>query len=288
MSGDAGLDPQAAQRLHDRRQHAIRDLEELSEQVADGELDEATAERLRAGYQAELEAVNAELGVVDDMPGQLARKLDEAVEQVDREPPPESDREPAPAGRSSGRAIVGGFLLIGAFTAVILIAAQTFRSDGDSGSVAPSNVATLDAAALEEMEDVIESHPDNTGMRMALADAYFDQGEYLSAIDHYVVVLSGLVTVEEESRALGRIGWMAYATGQNEAAVEYLDASLRADPGYAEGKLFLGMVRLYGLEDAAGALPLLEEVLALPSLTDEIRVAVEVATNDARAVLEEQ
>ena len=256
-----------ARRLNERRLHALRDLEELAEQVAIGELDEQTADRLRAGYQSELEAV------------ELALQGAEPVR------PAEVSRAAEPAERSRGRAMTGAFLLIGAFTVVILLAAQTFRSDGDPGPATPSDVATVDGALLEEMEDVVAAHPDNIGMRMALADLYFDQGEYGSAIDHYVVVLAGEMTVEEESRTLGRIGWMAYSTGQTGVAVDYLNASLTADPEYAEGKLFLGLVKLYGLEDAAGALPLLEEVLALPGLGDGIRIEVEAAVNDARSVV---
>ena len=42
-----------------RRRHARRDLEELEEQVAAGEIDEETAARLRSGYERELAASNA-------------------------------------------------------------------------------------------------------------------------------------------------------------------------------------------------------------------------------------
>lgn len=255
----AGADLPAA--LQERRSHALRDLEELSEQVAIGELDEATAAELRAGYEAELAAVERE-----------------ATQ-------PEVAAPADPGGRSSRRALIGALLLIGAFTVVIIVAAQVFRSDGGSSSQAEPDTGGMDAAALAELEEVVAAHPDVPGMRLALADLYFEQGDYGSAVDHYLTVLSGKMTVEEESHTLGRIGWMAYSTGQVGAAVDYLNASLTADPNYSEGKLFLGMVRLYGLEDAAGAIPLLEEVLALPDLTSDVRSQVEMAVNDARSVL---
>ncbi|MDH3605866.1 MAG: hypothetical protein OER12_02605 [Acidimicrobiia bacterium] len=272
MSGDGSKTEkppsEAAHRLNERRLHAIRDLEELAEQVAVGELDEAMAERLRAGYQAELEAV------------------DRALEGAESETPIESPAATHPAGRSRGRALVGAFLLIGAFTVVILLAAQTFRSDGDAGPSTPSDVAAIDDATLEQMEELLASHPDSPGMQLALADLYFERGDYGSAIDHYLAAAAGELTPEEEGRTLGRIGWMAYSTGQLDPAVGYLNASLEADPGYDEGKLFLAMVLLEGFGDAAGAIPLLEEILSLPDLNDEMRSAVEAAADEARSALE--
>jgi len=254
----------------ERRRYALRDLEELAEQVAAGELDEATAEQLRAGYEAELAAVS------DGLPDPVAKSGGRAGSA-----PVDTPAE----GRSTGRAITGTFILIGALTVVILLAAQVFKSDDGPGPQAGSDGSALDAAAIAEMEEVVASHPDVPGMRLALADLYFEQGDYGTAIDHYLTVLSGEMTIQEESHTLGRIGWMAYSTGQLEAAVDYLDASLKADPDYGEGKLFLGFVKLYGLEDAAGALPLLEEVRAIPDLDNNIRLEVEAAIEDAQSVL---
>jgi cytochrome c-type biogenesis protein CcmH/NrfG len=246
--------------LEERRRHALRDLEELAEQVAAGELDEATAQSLREGYEAELAA----------------------VKQPAAGPEPGSPSE----GRSARRAVAGSLLLIGALTVVILLAAETFRSDGDAGSQASPDVTAIDAATIEQMEEVLASHPDSPGMRLALADLYFEQGDFGSAIDHYLVAAAGEQTPEEESRTLGRIGWMAYSTGQLDPAVGYLRASLEADPGYSEGKLFLAMVLFEGFGDAAGAIPLFEEILELPDLQGDIRRAVEAAVEEARSAVE--
>jgi cytochrome c-type biogenesis protein CcmH/NrfG len=246
--------------LEERRGHALRDLAELDVQVAAGELDEATAARLRAGYEAELEAVE-----------QLA-----------------SHAAPAPAleGRSPQRAIAGSLVLIGALTVVILVAAQTFRSDGGPAPQAPSATSAIDEETLNQIEELLATHPDSPGMRVALADLYFERGDFASAIDHYLAAVEGELTPEEEGRTLGRIGWMAYSTGQLGPAVEYLHASLEADPGYDEGKLFLAMVLFEGFGDAGGAVELFEEILALPDLNDEMRRAVEAAADEARAALE--
>lgn len=259
-------DPLSAEKrqLEERRRHALRDLEELSEQAASGELDEATAEELRAGYQAELEAVEQAL--------QDAKSASRPAG-----PPPE---------RSSRRAMAGALLLIGAFTVVILLAARALRPEEASQQPSDAPAAAGDATTLEQMEQVLAAHPEVNAMRLALADRYFEQGDYSSALNHYLVVASSEATPEEESRALGRIGWMAYITGQVEAAEQYLTASLDVEPGYVEGKLFLGLVRLYGLDDPAGAIPLLEDVVALPDLPPELRAEVEGALEEARSATE--
>jgi len=255
------LQPESAQRLDDRREHVLRDLDELSDQVAAGELDTETADRLRAAYEAELEAM--ERGPKRDEPDDL------------------------PQGRSSRRTLAGAFLLIGAFTVVIILAAQALRSgDEPSPQADESDVAASDGTTLAQMEEVVAANPDVPGMRLALADLYFAQGDYMSAIDHYLVLASAELPPEEESRTLARIGWMAHATGQPDAAVQYITAALDIDPDYVEGKLFLGLVRLYGLEDPGGAIPLLEEVLAFPELQPVIRAEVEVALDEARAAAE--
>lgn len=244
--------------LADRRRHALRDLEELAEQVAAGEIDEETAAGLRAGYEDELATVE-----------QLAA----------------GDVPAAPLeGRSPQRAVVGALILIGSLTVIILLAAQVFRSDDSPPPQTPSDAAALDSGSLDDMEAVVAAHPDSVGMRLALADLYFERGEYASAIDHYLQVsASGELSPPEESRTLGRIGWMAYATGQVGSAVQFLNDSLEINPDYHEGKLFLGMVSLYGLEDPAASIPLFEELLALPGLGAQVRAEVEAALEEAQA-----
>jgi len=255
--------------LAERRSHALRDLEELDEQVATGELDDETAARLRAGYEAELAAVELAAEKAPAAPAEPAISGDQ----------PEAG---APEGRSPKRAIVGALALIGVLTVVIFAAAQVFRSDPEPAPQTPADAA-IDGASAEEMENIVAANPEAVGMRLALADLYFEAGEYASAIDHYLQVTNGELSVEQESRTLGRIGWMAYATGQVESAVQFINNSLELNPAYDEGKLFLGLVSLYGLEDPAAALPLLEEVNAIPELGDQLRAEVEVALEQARA-----
>lgn len=273
MSGPKrGRGPSSAQlpaALEERRSHALRDLEELAEQVATGELDDEAAARLRAGYEAELAEVDLAAMEAQAAPAEPTIPGDQP--------------EPAVAeGRSPKRAVIGALALIGVLTVVILAAAQVFRSDPEPAPQTPSEAA-IDGASAEEMESIVAAHPESVEMRLALADLYFEEGDYASAIDHYLQVSNGELSLEQESRTLGRIGWMAYATGQVESAVQFINNSLELNPAYDEGKLFLGLVSLYGLEDPAAALPLLEEVNAIPGLGDQLRAEIEVALEQARA-----
>ncbi len=68
---------------------------------------------------------------------------------------------------------------------------------------------------------------------------------------------------------------MAFITGQLDAAEGYLTRSVDVDPANVEGRLFLGYLLFFGLDDPAGAIPLLEEVLAWPDLGEELRAEVE-------------
>jgi tetratricopeptide (TPR) repeat protein len=156
------------------------------------------------------------------------------------------------------------------------------RSDGDGAATPTSTQAGALPDDIAELEAVVAAHPESNAMRLALAALYFDRGDYLEAMEHYLAVLDNAPTPEEEAVALARVGWMAYITEQPQTAVAYLEQSIAKDPSYGEAKLFLGVVLLYGMEDPAGALPLLEEVLAMPDLPSELRPEVEQMVAEAR------
>ncbi len=258
--------------LEERREIAIRDLTELAEQVEAGEIDEATADTLRANYQSEVDAVEAEIGA---LPASSKKKAAEAITQ------------PAgPQTRSTRRAVIGSVLVIAALSVAIFLAAGEIDSSPAttaSGSAAPGALTVdPDTVSNEQLEEVVAQNPTINAMRMSLADRYFEEENYGKALDHYLTIAENNPTPAEEGRALTRIGWMAYTTGQPEAAEQYLQTSLTVDPTNDETKLFLGFVLLYGLEDPDGALPWLEEVAEIPELPPSIVSQVEAAIAEAR------
>lgn len=262
--------------LAQRREIVLRDLAELDEQVEAGEIDEETADSLRANYQAELDVVNAQLGT--------EAKPDRHRTSAEK---PESADNDGGNSRSNRRAIFGTGIVIVALSVAIFIAGGNIDDEPagtTAASEAPGSLSVdPNAVSNEQLEAVVAENPDINAMRLALADRYFEQENYNQALDHYLFVAENEPTPAEEGRALARIGWMAYLTGQPETAEQYLQTSLTVDPTNGETKLFLGFVLLYGVDDSAAALPWLEEVAGFPDLPAAIRDQVEAAIEEARA-----
>lgn len=258
--------------LEERREIAIRDLKELAEQVETGEIDAATADTLRANYQAEVDEVET-----------LLAKLSTHDKKRSAEPDIET---PGMQPRSTRRAVIGSVAVIAALSVAIFFAARDINPDPAAGATDSGSPGALtidpDSVSNEQLEAVVAQNPDINAMRLALANRYFEQQDYSKALDHYLTVAENNPTPAEEGLALSRVGWMAYQTGQPEAAKEYLDTSLTLDPTNQETKLFLGFVLLYGLDDAEGAIPLLEEIAAIPDLPAELLHSVEAALDEAR------
>jgi len=270
-TGEYGSHMTDRRALEDRLALARRDLEELDEQVDIGEIDPETAEGLRATYQQEYDQAAAALG---NVPQTTMGRSGEA--------PPHAQTQP----RSGRRAIVGSVLVVVALSVAIFFAAQDIAPDATPAGTASSSPGGLsvDPASVsnEQLEAVVAENPDINAMRLALADRYFEAQEYSAALDHYLFIAENNPTPAEEGRALSRIGWMAYVTGQPEAAQQYVQTSLTADPTNDEAKLFLGFILLYGLEDPQGAIPWLEEVAAIPNLPPSIQSEVDQALAEAR------
>ena len=260
-------------RLIERRDLVVNDLEELANQVAEGEIDATTFGELRATYKAELDG------------------LDKAIEALG-EPVPEPaataappDDTARPATRSPRRVVIGSVVVMAALTTAIALAARDTSPDNPGPSAGSPGALTVDPETVsnEQLEAVVAANPDIIGMRMALADRYFAAEQFGSALDHYLYIADADASPSEESRALARLGWMAYATGLGQAAEEFIVASLEADPTNAEAVLFRGFITLYGLGDAERAIPQLEEALQLDGLSPGNVSELETALEDARS-----
>jgi tetratricopeptide (TPR) repeat protein len=254
--------------LEQRLEHVRVDLRELEEQLEVGEVDAATGARLRSAYERELAELERSLSSFDG---------EDQVGPATTQP------------RSYRRAIAGTAALIAAFTlAIVFISGDTVPTQqGAAAGVDPTpRAAPQTGSSLDAMEQVVAENPGNLTLRLALADAYFQRSQYSASLGHYLAVLEAEPSAEEESVALGRVGWMAFITSQFDAADEYLRRSVDVDPGNVEGKLFLGYVRFHGFDDATGSIPLLEEVLAFPDLSPDLRIEVERTLESAREMVE--
>ncbi len=235
--------------LEERQAQAAADLADVEEQLDAGELDQATATRLRARYQAELESLGA---------------------QVEAAPP----QAPLAPGRSRSRALVGALLVVVATIGVVFLVAQAI-DDRNPGDFVTGNIENRDLSDVStaEMEQVVADFPNVVSMRLALARRYFQAQQFSQALPHYFTVLDQVPTNPE---ALANLGWMTYLADPNQSvtAEAYLERSLAAAPAYGDAMFYLANVRLYGLNDPAGARELLE-ALAAEDLPEEVAAVIE-------------
>ncbi len=251
----AGLEDQLAQ--------VRQDLTEIDEQVAGGEVDAATAQRLRATYESE----------ADRLQGQL-----EAVE---------ADSEPG-TGRSRTRMLAGALVLgIGA----MVIVAAAILSLGDrapggnlTGGIASDVIAgegvDLEDVTTDEMEAVVAANPEVVRMRLALARRYFEAGDFDLALDHYMVILEDQGVSDPE--ALANVGWMTALSGRPDVARTFVDRALDIQPDFPQAYWFLGNIAML-LDDRGGARSAFEKLLSYEVLPDDIRDAAEASLRDLEA-----
>ena len=134
----------------DQIEQVDRDLAEIDAQVDAGELDAATAARLRAAYEEERATLLAS----------------------EAEPPPSDTR------RSPQRTLVGGLILGVGVIAIAAFAFVSLQDDSPAAEVsdgvatdvlAGSSGVDLSEVTTEEMEAVVADNPTIVGMRLALA-----------------------------------------------------------------------------------------------------------------------
>ncbi|MDX1689853.1 MAG: cytochrome C biosynthesis protein [Acidimicrobiia bacterium] len=233
-----------------RRDQALADLADVERQLADGELDAETAARLAATYRREAAAAESELAEL-------------------------SEGSPSTRRRSPRRVLAGAVVLLGGLALAIVAVTQAVEPRPEGGFVTggdPGAEAGVDLTEVtnEEMEQVVAENPEIVPMRLALARRYVEAGEFSDALRHYMVVLEA----GPDPEALAYVGWMTHLSGDSETGAVFLERSLAERPGYELALWFLANTRLDGLDDPAGALPLVDE-LAGTDLPDDLDRAVE-------------
>lgn len=206
-----------------------------------------------------------------------------------RHPANEQAGAPADEPARSNRRLVGSLIIIGGL-AVIIGTATALIQDGASPNdgAADIDVANLDDVSNETMEAVIASNledPQIDGMRLALAERYFEVGDYRSAFPHFLdVAQSTRATDDQATIALVRLGWMAYdGNGEVSTATELLDQALEISPSSSVALYIKGQVLWCGAGDAAAASQLFTQILELPDLPSDTRTRVEQDLNSASA-----
>lgn len=194
----------------------------------------------------------------------------------------EADGEEANPPRKLAPMVVLGV----AFVAIVVVATMALRDQpGPAAGVADLSAQDLSEVSNETMEAVIASNLDNPqidGMRLALAERYFQSGDYKSAFPHYLAVAeSDTASADEVVAALVRLGWMVWdGNAEADAAINLFDQALEVDPGSSTAKYLKAEVLWCGLDDTTQAATLFRDVLADPNLSPDARVQVETSLED--------
>jgi cytochrome c-type biogenesis protein CcmH len=193
------------------------------------------------------------------------------------------------AERSRRRLLIGGLVLAVSFGGIVLVAGF-FLQDRTEATSGVANVETdsLDSISNETMEAVIVANatdPQINGMRLALAERYYEIGDYGSAFPHYLAVAeSDAASNKEAVAALVRLGWMAWdGNGAIGPAIGMFDQALAIDAASTTARYLKGQVLWCGAGDVVAAADLFTAILADSDLADDTRVRVEAdlsATNE--------
>lgn len=248
-------------RLREQLRQVERDLVEIADQEQAGELDAATFDRLRARYEAERQ---------------------EILDQLSATAEPETQPVPAERLISSRRLAGAAVLVIAAVGLTIGVVNATGDSAGVEGvasDVAAGGGVDLDEISNEQMETVIAENPDIAPMRLALADRYFADGDFSSALTHYMYVLDTMGV--DDPGALANVGWMTYQSGVADVAASFVERSLEIQPDGGVAYWYLANIRFHGLGDPAGAVEPLRSLLRYDNLPTELRTAAEELLRDA-------
>ncbi|MHA6781806.1 tetratricopeptide repeat protein [Pseudonocardia saturnea] len=248
--------------LRQTADQAVRDIVELDRQVACGEIGEADASTLRAGYETRA--------------AQSLGALDAA------DPPAAPALPPAPRAWSLAYLLAG---VVAVVAAVVLLPASLI--DRPVGGFVTGNEAVqggapvLDASASvtdAQLEEVVAANPGVVGMRLALADRYVAQGDFGPAMRHY---LDALRREPDNAEAHAHLGWLLLQIGQPQDASESVDRALTLDPSLDDALWFRANIALDGLDDPAAALASLAE-LGRRELSPAVRTQVEQLTATAQ------
>jgi tetratricopeptide (TPR) repeat protein len=176
--------------------------------------------------------------------------------------------------------VLGTSLVVVAAAITVSVVAQS-RQQTPQGLVSGVAAGDIDLETIsnQTMEAVIAAnsdHPQINGMRMALAERYFEDRQYQQAFPHYQAVLDSQPPSSLAAVALTRMGWMVYeGNGEVELATDLLDQALEAAPGDALALYLKGRVLWCGAGDTQAAAELFRRALDAPALDPAERSTVE-------------
>jgi cytochrome c-type biogenesis protein CcmH len=221
-----------------------RSLDDLEAEHDEGNLDEASYERLREDYTAA--------------------------------PAPGAPEPPgAPRRRGLVLALVVGFAVL---AAVLLGGSLGERLPGETATGNAQSRGER-AARVDRLAGAVERDPDDYEARMDYAAALLQEGRAADALEQYDAA-AGQAPRDAEPRAYG--GWIVFLAGLPDEARDRLDEAVAAERSFPDTYFFRGVVRLR-LSEAKGAVSDLRRYLELDPrgvYEEQARVALREARGD--------
>ncbi len=182
--------------------------------------------------------------------------------------------------RSKRRIAIGALVLLVAGAGALVAVGQFRQARADDGLLSGIAGGEVDPDSIsnETLEAVIAANLDNPeidGMRLALANRYFEERNYQKAFPHYQAILDGDPTSIQATEAYTRLGWMVYdGNGEVDLGLSLIDNALEIAPGDPFANYLKGRVLWCGREDNEEAAAIFTEVLAASGLDDAVRQQV--------------
>jgi len=196
--------------------------------------------------------------------------------------PTEPSIAPPPVRRSTrGRWAWGAAVLAVGGAITIATVAQSQQDRPSPLGLAGVAAGEFDPASVsnETMEAVIAANSEDpaiNGMRLALANRYFEAGDYQKAFSHFQLVLDNEPAPAEAANAFTRLGWMVFdGNGETELGLDLIDRGLALVPNDAFALYLKGRIVWCGQGDPYQASDVFTSVLTVPGLGEDVRSAVE-------------
>ena len=139
----------------------------------------------------------------------------------------------------------------------------------DNASEIANQNTNLEDVSNAEMEKVIELNPDIFPMRIALANRYFEEFNYSSALPHFMHVAQNSEDLELKSLALAQIGWMVHDSGDTLTSLNYIEEALSISPESLLAKTYLGIILIQQEETRKEGYEILSYLKTEPTLSNE-------------------
>lgn len=255
----------------------------VEERVADGASDEAIVDELLFSYSGAvlLDPPASGSTLVLWLSPVVAIIVGAGVIFWWRRHPSREDSHVDTPPRSRVRRLAPLLVLAGAFAIIVVVAGfflqeRTGPASGVAG-LAGQDLEDVSNATMEAVVAANADHPQVDGMRLALAERYYEEGNFQAAFPHYLEVAESANSTDSQAvTALIRLGWMAWqGNGEATTAIDLFDEALAIDADSDTARYLKAQVLWCGANELEQAAGLLEDVLSDPDLADESREVIQ-------------